>query len=64
MFKLRVCGSNDFVSNVDVDRDEVEYVTGWSDDRALTLDTEFEARAASLLVMSIDNVPCHVERID
>jgi hypothetical protein len=69
MYKLRVGGSNDFVSKIDPDDPmcvppgSADYVPGWDNPDALVFETEEEAQAGADLVLKADGVHVVVEEI-
>lgn len=69
MFKIRLGGSNEFVSEIDPDwdraipRGKVEFVKGWNNTSALVFKTHDEAKAATTQVWDIEGFHTSIEEV-
>jgi hypothetical protein len=68
MYKLRICGTNEFVSKIDPSYamcyppGRVELVVGWSHPRVKVYPTLLGAQRAARLVEKIEGFHCDIEK--
>lgn len=69
MYKLRICGTNEFVSKIDpayagcYPPGRVELVVGWTNPRVKTYPTRVGAERAARLVEKIEGFICDIEEV-
>ena len=69
MFKIRLGGSNEFVSEIDsnwnraIPRGKVEFVKGWNNPSALVFKTHNKAKAAANQVWDIEGFHTSIEEV-